>query len=61
MPLRANGDCDVTESYLDVKVLLKHFKESGLTPETMLRTQSSRPFPKPEKSLIFGILAKRGP
>ena len=34
--------------------------KSGLAPETMLRTQPSRRFPKPEKSAIFGILAKRG-
>ena len=32
-----------------------------LAPEAMLRTLRSRPFPKPEKWLIFGILAKRGP
>ena len=44
-----------------MKVLIKHFKERGLAPETMLRTQRSRPFPKPEKWLIFGILAKGGP
>ena len=44
-----------------MKVLIKHFKESGLAPETMLRTQRSRPFPKPEKSLIFGVLTKGGP
>ena len=59
MPLRANGDCDVTK--LGLKVLIKHFKESGLAPETMLRTQRSRRLPKPEKLLIFGILAKGGP
>ena len=41
-----------------MKVLIKHFKESGLTPETMLCTQRSRRFPKPEKSVIFGIFAK---
>ena len=44
-----------------MKVLIKHFKESGLAPETMLRTQRSRRFPKPEKSVTFGILAKEGP
>ena len=44
-----------------MKVLIKHFKESGLAPETMLRTQRSRHFPKLEKLLIFGILAKGGP
>ena len=44
-----------------MKVLIKHFKESDLAPETMLRTQCSRPFPKPEKWLIFVILAKGGP
>ena len=60
MPLRAKGDCDVTENYLE-KVLIKHFKESGLAPETMLHTQRSRPFPKAEKWRIFGILAKKGP
>ena len=43
---------------LGMKVLIKQFKESGLFPETMLRTQRSRPFPKPEKWLIFGILTK---
>ena len=40
---------------------MKQFKESGLAPETMLRTQRSRPFPKLEKWLIFGILNKGGP
>ena len=38
-----------------------HFKESGLAPEIMLRTQRSRPFSKPEKSIIFGISSKRDP
>ena len=42
------------------KVLIKHFKESGLAPESMLRTQRSRLFPKPKKRLIFGILANGG-
>ena len=40
---------------------MKQFKESGLAPETMLRTQRSCPFPKLQKWLIFGILAKGGP
>ena len=40
-----------------MKVLIKHFEESDLAPETMLRTQRSRKVPKPEKSLFFGILA----
>ena len=31
-----------------------------LAPETMLRTQRSRPFPKPENLLFFGILANGG-
>ena len=44
-----------------MKVLVKHFKESDLPPETMLRTQRCRPIPKPEKSLIFGISAKGAP
>ena len=44
-----------------MKVLIKHFKESGLAPETMLCKQRSLPFPKPEKWLIFGTLAKGGP
>ena len=44
-----------------MKVLIMHFKESGLAPETMLRTQRSRPSSKPEKSIIFGISAKGGP
>ena len=35
--------------------------ESGLAPETMLLTQRSRPFPKDEKWLTFGILAKGDP
>ena len=38
-----------------------HFKESGLASETMLRTQRSRQFSKPEKSNIFGISPKGGP
>ena len=46
---------------LGMKVLIKHFKESGLPPETMLRTHRCRLFPKPEKSLIFGISAKGAP
>ena len=44
-----------------MKVLIKHFKGSGLDPETKLRTQLCRTFPKPEKWLIFTILAKGGP
>ena len=40
--------------------MIKHFKESGLAPETMLRTQCSRPFPKREKWLNFGMLEKGG-
>ena len=40
---------------------MKQFKESGLAPETMLRMQRSRPFPKAENWLNFGILAKGGP
>ena len=40
-----------------MKVLIKYFKKSGLAPETM----RSRRFPKPEKSVILGILAKGGP
>ena len=39
---------------------MKHFKESGLAPETKLRTQRSRPFPKLEGWLIIGILEKMG-
>ena len=46
---------------LGMKVLIKHFKESGLTLEIMLRTQSCRPFHKSRKLLIFGILAKGDP
>ena len=45
---------------LGMKVLIKHFKESGLAPETMLGTQRSRPFSEPAKSLVFGILANGG-
>ena len=44
-----------------MKALINHFKESGLTLEVMLRTQSSRPFPKCRKLLSLGILAKGGP
>ena len=44
-----------------MKVLIRHLKEKGLAPETMLRTQRNRPFPKAEKSLISVILAKGGP
>ena len=44
-----------------MKVLIKHFRENGLAHKTMLRTQRRRPFPKPEKWLNFGILAKGGP
>ena len=43
-----------------MKVLIKHVKERGLALETMLRMQRSRPFPTPEKWLIFGFLAKGG-
>ena len=32
-----------------MKVLIKQFKESGLAPQTMLRTQRTRPFPKAKK------------
>ena len=47
---------------LGMKILIKNFKKSGHSPETMLRTQRSRRFPNPEKSIIFFfILAKRGP
>ena len=44
-----------------MKVLIKHFKESGLSPEAILRTQRSRPFLKIEKWLFFGILENGGP
>ena len=44
-----------------MKVLINHFKESGLAPKSMLRTQRSHQFSKPEKWLTFGILAKGGP
>ena len=44
-----------------MKVLIKQFKESGLAPEIMLRTQRNCPFLELEKWLIFGILAKGGP
>ena len=36
-----------------MKVLIKHFKKSGLAPETMLRTQRSRPFFNLEKTGHF--------
>ena len=38
---------------LGMKVLIKHFKKSGLAPETMLRTQRSRPFFNLEKTGHF--------
>ena len=44
-----------------MKVLIKHFKENALAPASILRTQRSHPFPKPENWLIFGILARGGP
>ena len=44
-----------------MKGLIKHFKESSLAPETMLRTQRSRTFPKLEKWFMFCILAIEGP
>ena len=43
-----------------LRVLIKHFKESCLASKTMLRTQRSRPFPKPEQWLTFDVLAKGG-
>ena len=49
-----------SKKLLGLKVLIKHFKESALASETMLRTQRSRPFPKAENWLIFGTLAKGG-
>ena len=61
MPHRANGDCDVIESYLKWRSWSSTSRESGLAPETMLRTQRSRPFLKLQKLLIFGILAKGRP
>ena len=42
-----------------MNVLIKQFKEKGLAPQTTVSTQPSRRFPKHEKSLIFGILAKK--
>ena len=45
---------------LGMKVLIKHFKESGLAPETMLRTQRSRPFLKPGKTAHFWHFNKGG-
>ena len=50
-----------TETSLKVtwkKVLIKYFRGSALDSETKLHTQRCRTFPKPEKWLIFGILAK---
>ena len=38
-----------------MKVLIKHFKESGLAPETMLCTQRSRSFAKPENSSFLAF------
>ena len=47
--------------FLGMNVLINHLRESGLAPETMVRTQRSRSFPKPENWHIFGILAMGGP
>ena len=44
-----------------MNVLIKHFKESGLAPETMLRTQRSRPFLKSEKLLFLAFLQRGDP
>ena len=44
-----------------MKLLIKYLKETCVAPEIMLPTQRSRQFPKPEKSVIFGILANGGP
>ena len=46
---------------LGMKLLIKYLKETCVAPEIMLPTQRSRQFPKPEKSVIFGILANGGP
>ena len=59
MPLRGIGNRDVTEKLIGMKVPIKH-KESDLAPKNLLRRQRSRPFPKPEKSVIFGMLGKQG-
>ena len=40
---------------------MKHFRESGLTPETMLRTQRSRQFLKSEKYLFLAFYQKGEP
>ena len=59
-PLRANGDCDVTETHLK-KVLIKQLKKNGKLLETTPRTQRNNSFCKHEKSAIFGILDVEGP
>ena len=46
---------------IGLEVRIKHLEGSGLDPEIMLRTERSRTLPKPEKWLIFGILAKGVP
>ena len=46
---------------LGMKLLIKYFKERGVAPATMLPTQRSRRFPKPKKSVSFGILGKGVP
>ena len=43
---------------LGMKHLIKYFKEICVARKTMLPTQSSPRFPKPEKSVIFGVLAQ---
>ena len=42
-----------------MNVLIRQLKENDLDPETSVRTQRRRRFPKHEKSLIFGISAIR--
>ena len=52
---------DVTESFLGMKILIKHFKESCLAPEICCIRNVAAHFLKPKESLIFGFLAKGGP
>ena len=54
---RCGPTATVPSLKLTLNVLIKQFKENGLVPETTVRTQRSRRFPKHDKLLIFGILA----
>ena len=65
LPQQLDCRCGPTATVTSLKVIWNEGPDQALqgkrlTPETMLRTQGSRPFLKPEKSLIFGLLTKGG-